>query len=133
MTIDLMQATQNAAFAVLKTAIAPELSSVHVHVKQDSKPPMTVFGEITSENEGSGAQLERIEFSIESIYRGGDRGILLDMMHAARNALDEVKLQLDHVEFGPVRWIGSATAKDIAKDGVTYVGISNFEVYAEPA
>lgn len=131
--IDLMQAVQDAFFATLAAAVPDERSRVLVHVPQDTKPPFTRIGAIASDNEADkGDQLERFEVEVQSIYRGGDRGELLSVMHLVRAALDDVPLSAEGVEFGNPRFLGAAVS-DATADGITYAGVMNFEVYAEPS
>jgi hypothetical protein len=66
------------------------------------------------------------------VIRGAGRAPLLAIMHAARVALDDVQLTGDGVDFSTVTFV-SASASDAGPDGVTYAGVSNFEVYGEPA
>ena len=131
--IDLMSATQAAMFARLAAAIAPETASVHDHVKQDAAMPFVRLGQIDSEGVGGkGEQEERFEVEVQTLYRGTDRSELLAILHRVRLALDGAELTADQVEFTACNWLGSA-ASDAAGDGVTYAGISSFEVFAEPA
>ncbi len=128
-----MQAVQDAFFVTLAAAVPNERSRILVHVPQDTKPPFTLIGAIASDNEaGKGEQYERFEVEVQSIYRGGDRGELLSVMHLVRTALDDVALSAEGVDFANPRFLGAAVS-DVAPDGVTYSGVMNFEVYAEPA
>lgn len=129
--IDLLQATQDAFYAALVAGVPSERAKVLVHVKQDTTPPMVIIGAMTSENEANDGQIERIEVEIQTIYRGGDRGELLAIMHLVRAALDGVTISATGVYFGKPRYLG-ASASDVGPDGVTYAGISSFEVYTEP-
>jgi hypothetical protein len=53
-------------------------------------------------------------------------------MNAIRIALDGVTLSAAGFEFGPIDLV-SAAVSDADVDGVTYAGISTFNVYVEPA
>lgn len=130
--IDLMRATQDGVFVALDTNIASALAKVRQHVQQDTEPPLVIVGAIDSENDGRSEQRERMSVEVQSIYRGGDRGELLAIMHAVRVALDWRTMIATGAVFTPCRFVG-ASVSDVGPDGVTYAGISNFEVWAEAA
>lgn len=130
--IDLMRATQDAFFEALSAAVPPTLATVRQHVKQDTRPPLVIIGTIESDNEGSGEQTEHLYVEVQSIYRGGDRAELLAIMHAVRVALDGKPLAATDAELTAPRFVG-AVASDAGSDGVTYAGISNFELWATAA
>jgi hypothetical protein len=127
--IDLMSAGQAAIFAALETGVV--LATVHDHVKQDTAPPFVKIGAIATNNEGGkGEQAETLEVEIHTIYRGADRSVLLAIMHQVREALDEQQLAGGGASFRPT--FATAAASDAGPDGVTYAGITTFEVFAEP-
>jgi hypothetical protein len=131
--IDLMQATQDGFYAALKAGIPANVANVRQHVKENTPPPLVIVGTIESDNEApKGDQLERLTVEIQSIYRGADRAVLLGIMHRVRLALDDKTIAADGVQFDTPKFL-HATASDAADDGVTYAGISFFEVFAEPA
>ena len=131
--IDLISATASAVFAALQDAIDPAMATVTQHVLEDQAPPLIVIGAIDSENQaGKGEQLERITIEIQSIFRGEGRSKLLAMMAAVRDALDGQRITASGVSFDTPRYL-SASASDVAPDGVTYAGITQFEIFAEPA
>lgn len=131
--IDLLTATQDAVFGALKNAIDPGIAAVFQHIPQDTQPPWVMVGAIDSENAGGKfEQEEKLTIEVQSVFRGAGRAPLLAIMHAVRVALDDQQLAGDSVTFSTVSWL-SASVSDVAGDGVTYAGVSNFEVYAEPA
>lgn len=138
MVVDLIQATQDAVFAALDAQVDPSIAPVLQHAPQGTQPPFIKIGAIDTDSQGGkGEQLEKLTVEIHSVFRGEERGPLLTMMHAARLALDSlsasVRLSADGVDFGPMSFV-SATAGDASViDGLTYAGVSLFEVFAEPA
>lgn len=131
---DLMSAARGAVFRALEAHVPPELCSVFDDLPQETKPPFLKIGAIDSENEaGKGDQVERLTVEVVAIYQGEDRGVLLAMLHAARAALDRQSLEAAGVYFQPPRFLMASASDASATDGVTYAGIINHEVYAEPA
>jgi hypothetical protein len=132
--IDLMSAARGAVFRALAAAVSPSLCTVFDDVPQGTQPNFLKIGAIDSQNEESRSdQFERLTVEVIAIYRGQDRGVLLSMMHAGRDALDRKQLTSDGVNFLRTRFV-TASASDASKDdGVTYAGISNYEIWAEPA
>jgi hypothetical protein len=130
--IDLLSATQDAVVAAMRVLMpvsspAPFLPTV----PQDTNPPFHTLGAIAFANEaGKGEGLDRFEVEIQTIYRGTDRAALNRMMFAVRQ-LEDVVLDTDEVEFSAPRAIGGGTER--ASDGLTYVGLTHFEIYAQPA
>jgi Protein of unknown function (DUF3168) len=131
--IDFMAATLEAVFVRLKAAPVAAIAQVCQHVLEDTKPPMVIIGAIDTNDESSSEQSELISFEIHSIYRGTDRRELSTIMHRVREALDgragAPTLVASGVDFSKVRFV-DASASGVANDGVTYAGISNFEVWA---
>lgn len=130
--LDLMSAAQEAFFTALAAAIPPGTASVHDHLKQGTQPPFVHVGGIDEENVGSkGEQGSRFEVEVHSVYKGADRSELLAIMHQVRLALDGQPIAAAGVEFSTPAFIGAA-ASMAGHDGLTYAGISTFEVFAEP-
>ena len=128
--IDLMSATQEGVYGPLKAAVS--LAAVHDHVKQGTQPPFVQLGSIDSSNEGTKhEQRELISFEVHTIYRGADRRELLAIMHEVRQ-LDGVVPEVDGVSYSAIEFVNQV-ASNAGSDGVTYAGISTFEIYAEPA
>ncbi|WP_242140868.1 DUF3168 domain-containing protein [Sphingomonas sp. TREG-RG-20F-R18-01] len=132
--IDLMDATRAAVFRRLSEQVPNSLCPVFDDVPQNTQPPFLKIGAIDTQNEESrDGQFERLTVEIIAIYRGNNRSVLLKMMHAGRRALDRQALNDANVNFLKTRFI-TASASDASKDdGVTYAGISNYEIFAEPA
>jgi hypothetical protein len=131
--IDLISATASAVFAALNAAIDPATALVTQHVLENQEPPLIIIGAIDSENQaGKGEQFERIVLEVQSIYRGEGRAPLLVMMAEIRSALDGQPIVAAGVSLAAPRYL-TASASDVAADGVTYAGITQFEIYAEPA
>jgi hypothetical protein len=135
--LDLVQAAQDAVFATLKALEGqnglPAGWGAFQHVPQDREPPFSMIGMIASTNDDSrGEQTELIAVELQHVYRGAGRAPLLDMMHAARAALDNQPLATSEALFEAPRF-QRAEVSDALADGVTYVGIQTFEFYAEPA
>lgn len=126
--IDLMSACQEAVYVALAAGVTN--ASVHDHLVQDTEPPFVKIGEITTTNEGTkGSQAETLEVEVHTIYRGADRGALLAIMHQEREALDEQILSAGGATFRS-KFV-SAAVSDAGSDGVTYAGLSVFELFGE--
>lgn len=131
--IDLMTIVQDALFAAMSEHIPAMFGGAHQHVLQDTKPPLNIIGAMDLSNEGGkDEQFERFQAEIQSIYRGADRRELLRQMHAVRLALDGRALNAQGASLRAPAFL-DASVSDVGPDGQTYVGISNFEIYAEPA
>lgn len=128
--IDLMSATQEGFYEALKAAVS--LASVFDHVKQGTQPNFVQLGPIESLSEGTKhGQLELLSIEIHTIYRGMDRRELLAIMHQVRQ-IEDLAITADGVSFSAPSFV-SAAASNPGPDGITYAGISTFEIYAEPA
>ena len=134
--IDLMDAVQTAVFEKLSDrAELTELCTVTQHVLQDmlETGSITRLGKIESVPEGGkGEQFELITVDVETLYRGTSQADVLAIMFQQRLALEEQELSFDGVSFDTPAWAGGMVDGP-AKDGVTYVGIQTFTIYAEPA
>jgi hypothetical protein len=134
--IDLLQAAQDAVFAVLKPiegSAGVAGLAVYQHVPENAQPPMAVIGAIASANaEEHADQVETISIEIHAVFRGPGRAPLLAILHAVRTALDGQQLPSEVVSFERPRF-QKAEAGDALADGMTYVGMSTFEFLAEPA
>lgn len=130
--VDLMSATQEAVVALMRSSVSEELGYAWHTLKQDQKPPFNLVADITSEDTGEkDGQLERLIVETHSVYVGGDRSVLLAMMHAVRTALDRQAVTIAGVTYR-IAWLSGA-ASSAAADGKTYAGVGSFEIYAEPA
>ena len=131
--LDLISGAQAAVVKLLQDGLPEEQRGMVRHsLKQNFQPPFHLIGDIASENAGSKAdQLEEIEVDVHTVYKGGDRGELLALMHQVRTAADEQLIEIAGASFR-VEWVG-AIASTAAADGVTYAGITTLKIFAEPA
>jgi hypothetical protein len=135
---NLVKATDEAVYAVLAASTNPAAAPAYQHVKQGTQPPFNKVGQIDTDNmTGKSGQLEKLTIEIHSVFRGEERGPLLDQMFAVREAFDQesatTPLSADGVEFGEVNFVSSTASDASVLDGVTYVGVTVIEIYAEPA
>jgi hypothetical protein len=131
--IDLLSPTQAAVVAALQAGVNSDLAAVYDTVDQDTQPPFVIVGEIRSTNDSAREeQLEEFEVDVHSVYRGGDRTVLMAIMHQVRTALDGVALAAAGVSFWKPEYL-EAGISSAGPDGVTYAGVSTFKIVAEPA
>ncbi len=137
--INLIEAAQDALFAALVpleqdatlTALLGTPVQVFQHVPENAQPPMIVLGHIASKPTGSKYdETEHVSAEVQYVFRGAERAKLLAMMKAGR-LLITAGLTAAGVAFETPEWMGDEAGDAIA-DGVTYVGINNFEFHAEP-
>lgn len=135
MTVDLLQAAQDAVFLVLKDALAAtNYPAIFQSVPQDTQPPFTMVGDMDADPLGDkGGDSKRITIDVHFVYRGEERRGLLAMMNAVYVALNDQPLDdTDGVSFPTSpSWLSDNTAT--GADGVTMAGVSQFEIIAEPA
>lgn len=130
--VDTLQATQDAIFAALDAVIPSDLALVRQAVKQDTQPPFVIVGDMDVEAAAKGSRFDRITIEVHSVYRGAARRGLLAIMAAVRDALDDQPLDdTGGCTFSTPSFISAGTA--LGDDGVTYAGVIQFEVFAEPA
>ena len=131
---DLMTAVRTAVFEALDAALDPALARVFDDVPQGTEPPFVKIGSIDEEPEDDkDADLSFVTVELIHIYRGRDRGVLLAMMEASRAALRGATLAAPGVELGTARYLKASASDASPHDGVTYAGVSNFGIFAEPA
>ena len=133
---DLMSAIQAAVYGALAARVSPEVAEVFDTVPEGKLGSYLQVGAIECDNDGSkGEQSERFEVEVNSIYLGKDRGVLLAMMHAARQALEGQELEASGVNFSTPDFLGAAAGATPVPTpkGLLYAGISRFEINAEPA
>lgn len=99
--IDLLTATQDAVFAVLKAGVPANLGTVTQHVPEDWQPPLIVVGSIEATNTGTKNDPEE-SHSVEIVYayRGEARRNLYAMMFAGRSAIEGATLTIPGAVFG---------------------------------
>ena len=132
--IDLVGPTRIAVFNALEQGVDAALCAVYDDVPEGTQPNYLKLGIIDNENDESKSdQFERLLVEVFGVYRGADRGVLVNMMFAGRKALDRQKLQADGVNFLRTRFVKGSTSDASPQDGVTYAGLMQFEIWAEPA
>lgn len=146
MSLDMLQAAQDALFAALKPIEGdvklPQGMAVYVDVpllnSDDKLPPMVIVGLMQSDDASAKAssgteQYEMISATVNAVYRGQQRHRLLAMLHAARAALvgKEISLPGSGVLFEYPRFV-SAVADDVMPDGVTYLGVLQVQFMGWP-
>lgn len=131
--IDLTSATRGAVFRSLAAGVPADQCGVFDDVPQDAAGNYLRTGAIETDVEGKGGQRERLTIEVMAYYRGTDRGVVTAMIHAGRQALASVPLQEDGVAFTVPRFLGSVVGLALEQDGVTYLGLSHYEIWAEPA
>ena len=137
--VDLLEPAQDALVAALKpieqmASLPSELVGLKVyqHVPENAQPPMIIIGMMGSRPDSDkGDQLEWISAEVQTVYRGSARWPLLRLMQLVREQIEGQTLEADNVAFEPPRLV-SVEAGDAIADGITYVGLSNFEFGAEP-
>lgn len=131
--IDLITALQESVFAMLKTNLpTPYQSIVYGHVPENTQPPMIQLGDIDSENEGTkDDQFEKLTIEIQCIARGQSRKTLTEMIGAVELALAHQTPVASGAGFTEMRF-HSGRVGSVMPDGVTYVGIINFETHGWP-
>ncbi len=133
--VDVLQGAQDAVFLKLQAAMAAtDYPAVFQSVPQDTQPPFTMVGDMDADPLGDkGGPAKRITIDVHFVYRGEERRGLLAMMNAAYWALNDQPLdEIDGVAFPTsATWLSDNTAT--GADGVTTAGVSQFEVFAEPA
>lgn len=138
MAIDLLSAASDGVFALLDTAITPDVAEVATNPEQREPGDaadrnVVMFGDIESENvAGKGEQCERITMEIIVIYRGNQRSQLQALMHLVRDALEDAVPVIAGVIFQSIDFLGAASSPP-ATDGVTHAGIVTISLEAEPA
>jgi len=132
---DVLQAVQDAVFLKLKAAlIAAGYPQVFQSIPQGTEPPFTMVGDMNAEPLGGKLDTsKRVTVDVHFVYRGEERRGLLTMMNAAYWGLfGKVPDDIDGVTFcGPIDWLDDDTST--GTDGVTFAGLSTWEVCAEPA
>lgn len=132
--VDLWQATADGMYEVLAAAITDPATPVRQELPENpAGSGYILIADMDAEPSGGKFEVvDTITVDVLFVYRGdlGRRG-LRALMWTARNALENARLAVDGVAFSPTAWVGGNTASD--KDGVTFVGVQQFEVTAEPA
>jgi hypothetical protein len=136
MILDLIDATATAVFTKLRaTPAVTNLSQVTEHVLQNMLDggAVTRIGKVESSPAGGkgGQQFEAVSVTIETLYRGTSPAACRAIMFQQRLALEHQALSLAGVEFDTPEWEGGVVDGP-ASDGVTYVGVQTFSIFAQP-
>ena len=133
--IDLVGPTRGAVFRALLAAVPGDLCAVFDDIPQGTEPNYLKIGAIDTEQDDAKAdQFEILTVEVFGVYRGADRGVLVDMRFAGRKALDRVALPATgDAQFVRSRFMKGVISDASPQDGVTYVGLMHFEIWAEPA
>lgn len=133
--IDLVGPTRGAVFRALLAGVSSDLCAVFDDIPQGTEPNYLKIGAIDTEQDDTKVdQFEIITVEVFGVYRGADRGVLVDMMFAGRKALDRVSLPpAGGAQFVRSRFIKGVISDASPQDGVTYAGLMHFEIWAEPA
>lgn len=130
---DLWQGARDAVYDALNAAIAPDVALVRQSVDENTPLPVILIGDMDGERAGGKRERsDRITLDVQAMYRGADRAGLLAIMAKIRNALDDQEIAADGVTFptSPT-WLSGSTT--VMADGVTRVGIHQYEIIVEPA
>jgi hypothetical protein len=130
---DLWQGARNAFYDALAAVITPDVALVRQSVDENTPLPVVLIGDLDgSPVGGKGETADKLTIDVQVTYRGPDRSGLLAIMWKVRQALDNQEIAADGVNFPTTpTWLNGDTAT--MDDGVTRVGIHQYEVIVEPA
>ena len=129
---DLWQATRDAVYDALGAAITPDVALVRQSVDENTPLPVIMIGDMDGERYGGKRErLDKLTLDVQVTYRGPDRTGLLAIMAKVRNALDDQDISAAGAAFSSPTWLTGSTA--VMADGVTRVGIHQYEIIVEPA
>lgn len=129
---DLWQAARDAVFDALNAAITPDVALVRQSVDENTPLPVILIGDMDGETYGGkGERCDKLTIDVQATYRGPDRSSLLAIMAKIRNALDDQPISAEGAEFSTPTWRSGSTV--VMADGVTRVGIHQYEIVVEPA
>lgn len=131
--IDLMTGVQDAIVSAIRNQLPPDQRGMVRHsLDQDFQPPFHLIGDITLEEAGGKEeQLDEGEVDIHTVYRGSDRSELLALMYQLRLATHNALIEAGSARYR-IMWRG-AIASAAGRDGITYAGITQVDIIAEPA
>lgn len=129
---DLWQAARDAIYDALIAVITPDVALVRQSVDENTPLPVILIGDMDGERAGGKTErLDRLTIDVQATYRGPDRKGLLAIMAKIRNALDDQVIVADGANFPTTpTWLSGSTA--VLADGLTRVGIHQYEVIVEP-
>lgn len=131
--LDLLTGVQDAIIKVIRDQL-PEADRgmVRHSLDENFEPPFHLVGDISLEEAGSKhEQLDEGDAEIHTVYRGSDRRELLALMYQLRLATHDAVIPLGEAQYR-IRWRG-AIVSAAARDGVTYAGLTQLDLIAEPA
>lgn len=130
--VDLRDAAQAGIFAALNVPAVNSLAPVHQHVSEDTEPPLTIIGEISSTNAGGkDGGLELIQVRVLTVIRQPGREYLTPAMAAARVQIEGATLTAAGAVLS--RPVFESADDELLDDGQTYVGQQRFSLFAQPA
>ena len=131
---ELVAAVRLAVGAALEAGVAPDLAAIYDDVPQGAKPPFVKIGSLDADPEDDKDEdLYVLTVELIHVYQGRDRGVLLAMMAASERAMRAGALAARGANLGRPRFLRSSASDASPVDGVTYAGVSNFSIFAEPA
>ena len=132
--IDTLTGAQDAVVKLIRDFLPADRRAIVRHsLKQDTKPPFHLIGDISMSDAGSKSdQLDDGEVDVHTVYRGTDRRELLAMMHEVRVATHGQLITIDGGEYR-VQWASAAAGSAASTDGVTFAGVTTLTLNAEPA
>lgn len=130
---DLWQAARDAVYDALVAVITPDVALVRQSVDENTPLPVILIGDMDGERAGGKRErLDRLTLDVQVTYRGPDRKGLLALMAKVRNALDDREISAEGANFPTTpTWLSGSTT--VLNDGLTRVGIHQYEIIVEPA
>lgn len=122
---DAVTAAEKAIFAALTTAVDWD---VYQHVPQDTPPPVVIIGDMVATEIGTKNDPDRrIDLQVLTVFQGEARKPVTERQQMIRDALNGITL----IESGFRITSNETSARaELLEDGETYIGTSNFTVWA---
>jgi hypothetical protein len=131
---DLRLAAQAAVVAALDAAAAVTLPVYqHAPEEDDDAPfePFHLIGDIVATPAGGkGGGLDRIEIEVLTALREAGREFVTPHMTAVRETLEDQTLASDDADLSAI--VVESEEDQLLEDGVTYVGVQRFSLWAQP-
>ena len=129
--IDTLTGAQDAIVALLQERLpAAQAELVYATIPQDTPAPFFLIGDIDVERVDDDGQFDRAGVDVHTVHQGNRRD-LLARMHLLRLACHGQTIVIDGAAYR-VTW-QSAAASTAAADGVTFAGITAFDLFAYPS